>query len=62
MQTQAINGQPEFLSAVQNIHPPDGFGVADLPQVDLGCLQILMPQDHLGDNLQRYSISAGIRR
>ena len=41
MQTPAINGQPEFLSAVQNIHPPDCFGVAGLAQIDLGCLQIL---------------------
>ena len=31
-----------FLSSVQNIHPPNGFSVADLTKVDLGRLQILM--------------------
>jgi hypothetical protein len=52
MQTPAINGHPGFLSAAQNIHPPDGFGVADLPQVDLGCLQIRCLNDVIEERLQ----------
>ena len=31
---------------MQNVHSPDGFSVADLAQVDLWCLQDLMPQTH----------------
>ena len=30
---------------MQDIHPSDSFGVTDLSQVDLGCLQILMPKE-----------------
>jgi hypothetical protein len=62
LQTPAINGQSASLSSVQDIHPPYGFSVTDFSQIYLGCLQILMSQDNLGDNLQRHAISAGICR
>jgi hypothetical protein len=58
-QTPAINDQPTFLSSMQDIRPPYGF-IADLSQIYLGCLQILMSQDNLGDNLQWNPVSAGI--
>ncbi len=46
---------------MQNIHPPDGLSIADLAQIDLGRLQVLVSQNDLGNNLQRHPISAGIR-
>ena len=33
--------------------------LADLAEIDLGCFEILMSQDNLGHDFQRYSVSAG---
>ena len=46
---------------MQRIHPPDRFCITYLSQINLSCFKILMPQNHLGDNLQRNPITAGIR-
>jgi len=46
---------------MKNIHPPNGLRLTHPPQISLGRLQILMPENHLGDNLQRDPISTGIR-
>ncbi len=54
MQTPVINGQLGILSPVQNVHPPDGFSVADLTQIDLSRFQILRSQNNLGDDLHIY--------
>jgi len=59
-QTQAINCYFDFLFSMKNVHPPDGFSITDLAQIDLSGLQVLMPQNNFGDNLQRHSISAGV--
>ena len=61
LQTLAFNCQALFLFPMQNVHPPDGLSVADLAQIDLGRLQILMPQNDLVYDLQGDSIPAGIR-
>ena len=45
---------------MQNVNPPDGLGDADLAQVDLGRLQVLMPQNDLGYDLQGYPVPACI--
>ena len=45
---------------MQNVHPSYGFGVADLAQVDLDRLQVLMPQNDFGYDLQWYPIAACI--
>ena len=45
---------------MQDVHPPDRLGIADLPQVDLRSLQVLMTEDDLGDDLQRDPVPAGI--
>jgi len=42
-----MNGGRSLLP-VENIHPAYGFCFRDLAQVDLGCLEILVPQDYLG--------------
>jgi hypothetical protein len=47
---------------MKNVHPPDGFSIADPAQIDLGCLQVLMPQNDFGYDLQWNVISAGIGR
>jgi hypothetical protein len=31
---------------MQDIHPPDCLRIADLAEIDLGGLQVLMPQDY----------------
>ena len=61
MQTLALNRQFIFLSPMQDVHPPDGLSIADLAQIDLGRLKVLMSQNDLGDYLQWYSVSAGVR-
>ena len=53
-------GQMFFLFPVQLIHPSDGLIITNFPQIDLCRLQILMPQNNLGDYLQRYAIPACI--
>ncbi len=42
---------------MKNVHPPDGLSVADLAQIDLGRIQVLMPQNDFGDDLQRHSVT-----
>ena len=46
------------LSPVQYVHPPDRFHLADLSQVSLGGFQVLVPQNYLGDDLQRNAAPA----
>jgi hypothetical protein len=31
---------------MQDVHPSDSLGIADLAEIDLGGFQILMPQDN----------------
>jgi hypothetical protein len=47
---------------MKNVHPPDGFSIADPAQIDLGCLQVLMSQNDFGYDLRWNVISAGIDR
>jgi len=49
-----------FLFTVQDIHPAYCLWIADLAEIDLSGLQILVPQDHFWDDFQRYSIAACI--
>jgi len=44
---------------VKDVHPANSFGFADLSQMDLGRLQILMSQDDLGNDLERHPVAAG---
>ena len=46
--------------AVKDIHPAYRFVFTNLAEIDLGCLQILMPQDHLGHDFKGYSVTARI--
>ena len=50
----------ECLFPVENIHPTDGLRLRHLPQIRLGGLQILVPEDDLGDNLQRNPVPTRI--
>jgi len=45
---------------MQDIHPPDCLGIVDLAEVDLGGLQILVPQNYFRHDLQGHAVSAGI--
>jgi len=45
---------------MQDVHPSDRLGGVDLAEIDLGSLQILVPQDHFQYDFQRHTISAGI--
>ena len=36
----------DILFSMQDIHPSDCLGVVDLAEIDLGSLQILVPQNH----------------
>ena len=45
---------------MDNIHPADRFRLRHLSQISLGGLQILVPEDHLGDYLQRHLIPTRI--
>jgi hypothetical protein len=47
---------------MQNVHPSDGLRFADLAQIALGRLQVLVPEDHFRDDLQRDAASAGVGR
>ena len=60
LQTKAVKCQIGFLFSMKNVHPPDGLSVADLSQIDLGGLQVLMSQKDFGDDLQWNTISASI--
>jgi hypothetical protein len=57
----AINIHFTFLFSMQNVHPPNGLSVADLPQVDLGGFQVLMPEQNLSDDLKGNPIAASVR-
>jgi hypothetical protein len=46
---------------MQNVHPRNGLSIADLPQVDLGGFQVLMPEQNLQDDLKGDTIPAGVR-
>jgi hypothetical protein len=41
---------------MKNVHPSNGLSVADLAQINLSGLQVLMPQYDLGDDLQRDTV------
>jgi hypothetical protein len=47
------------LFPVNDIQPADSLRLADLAQIGLGGLKVLMPQNHLGHDLQRDPVSAG---
>lgn len=51
---------PVNLFPMQYVHPSDCLGVVDLAEIDLGSLQVLVPQDHFGYDFQGNAISAGI--
>ena len=38
----------------------EGLGIVDLAEIDLGSLQILVPQNNFGYDFQRHTVSAGI--
>lgn len=48
------------LLPMKYAHPPYRFMFADLAQVDLGGFEILVSEDDLGNDLQRYPVSAAI--
>jgi hypothetical protein len=49
------------LFPVKIVHPPDRLRIADLPEIDLGGLQVLVPQDYFRYYFQGDTVSAGIR-
>lgn len=46
---------------MQGVHPPDCLCIADLSQIHLGGLQVLMPENHFRDDFQGDTVSASIR-
>jgi hypothetical protein len=48
------------LFPLKDVHPSDCLGVVDLAEIDLGGLQILMPQENFRYDFRRHTISAGI--
>jgi len=51
---------PDTLFPMQDVHPSNCLGVVDLAEIDLGSLQILVPQDDFRYDFQGHTISAGI--
>jgi hypothetical protein len=49
-----------ILFPMQDVHPSDCLGIVDLAEIDLGGLQILVPQDNFRYDFQRHTVSAGI--
>jgi hypothetical protein len=44
---------PDNLSPMKDVHPSDGLGTVDLAEINLGSLQILVPQDNFRYDLWR---------
>jgi hypothetical protein len=47
---------------MQDVHPADCFKITDFPQINLCCLQVLMPQDYFRYYFEWNPVSAGICR
>jgi hypothetical protein len=56
--SQAV--MPDSLFPMQDVHPPDCLGIVDFAEIDLGGLQILVPQDNFRYDFQGHTVSAGI--
>jgi hypothetical protein len=50
----------DSLFCMQDAHPSNCLGVIDLTEIDLGRLQILVPQDNFRYDFQGHSVSTGI--
>jgi len=48
------------LFPMQDVHPSDCLGIVDFAEIDLGSLQILVPQDDFRYDFQGHTVSAGI--
>jgi hypothetical protein len=45
---------------MQDVHPSDCLGVVYLAEIDLGGLQILVPQNNFRYDFQGHTVSAGV--
>jgi hypothetical protein len=48
------------LFPMQDVHPSDCLGIVDLAEIDLGSLQILVPQNNFRYDFQGHTVSAGV--
>lgn len=48
------------LFPMQDVHPSDCLGIVNLSEIDLGGLQILVPQNNFRYDFQGNTISAGV--
>ena len=49
-----------FLFSMEDIHPVDCLCIVDSPEAHLSCLEVLVPEDDLWDNLQGDTVPACI--